>query len=156
MGAGLRPARACYACALPCRTLLLHAPLDAAASRTRRYTVTCGLQAEDALGAVQSEVWRQSSVYLLWAARVKVMTGKASAAWQLYLELDGRRGDDARALLNLIADECFAMGHFYHSCKAFQVRSSRRALAYRLTRTAKAAVHASSLWQGAGVGATGS
>jgi hypothetical protein len=90
----------------------------------RRHTSATSLllQARTALLAVQSANYRASFCYLSWLTRCHVMAHQPEDAWQQYVRLDGSRPTDAAALLHLIANECYDMGHFYHSAKAFQVR----------------------------------
>jgi intraflagellar transport protein 56 len=79
------------------------------------------VQAEEALMLVRSDEYKRSFVYISWLARVLIMNGKPDAAWRLYINMDSKRTSDSFSLLHLLANECFGMGQFYHSCKAFQV-----------------------------------
>jgi hypothetical protein len=82
------------------------------------------VQAEEALMLVGSDEYKRSFVYISWLARVLLMNGKPDAAWRLYINMDSKRTSDSFSLLHLLANECFGMGQFYHSCKAFQVCAS--------------------------------
>ena len=82
-------------------------------------------QATAALLAVRSDSDRQSFGYLSWLARCHVLAGAPDAAWALYVALDPGRGGDSRALLEVLADEGYGMGHFLLAAKAFQARHRR-------------------------------
>lgn len=73
-----------------------------------------------ALGNVKSEAYRRSLNFLSWQARCFIMTRKPEAAWKLYLHLESKQTEDACGLLHIIANECYGMGQFLYSCKAFQ------------------------------------
>lgn len=90
-----------------------------------RVTVMADLQAEEAFMLVRGDAYKSSFGYISWLARVLIMNGKPDAAWRLYINLDSKRTADSFSLLHLLANECFGMGQFYHSCKAFQVSCFR-------------------------------
>jgi hypothetical protein len=82
------------------------------------------MKAHEALLSIKSAEYKSSPHLLPWLARAHIMCHKPEAAWKLYLQMDGSKDAAASAaLLRLIADECYGMGHFYHSAKAFQVCS---------------------------------
>lgn len=61
-------------------------------------------------------------MFVSWLARCCIMTGKPAAAWQLYQaaqEAGGpaATGEDGYSLLQLIANDCYRMGTFYHAIK---------------------------------------
>lgn len=47
------------------------------------------------------------------------MNGKAHLAWEIYINME--TSNESLALLNLIANDCYKMGQFYYSVKAFDV-----------------------------------
>ena len=47
------------------------------------------------------------------------MNNKPDAAWNLYINME--TSNESFSLLQLIANECYRMGQFYYSCKAFDV-----------------------------------
>lgn len=47
------------------------------------------------------------------------MNGQPQSAWELYLKME--TCSESFALLQLIANDCYRMGHFWHACKAFDM-----------------------------------
>jgi intraflagellar transport protein 56 len=45
------------------------------------------------------------------------MNGKPAVAWKMYIEME--TSVDSFTLLQLIANDCYQMGHFFYSAKAF-------------------------------------
>jgi intraflagellar transport protein 56 len=75
--------------------------------------------AEEALLLVTDEKYRSEYVFLSWLARCFIMNGKARDAWELYLKMESNT--DSFAMLVLIANDCYKVGAFYYSAKAFDV-----------------------------------
>jgi len=75
--------------------------------------------AEEAFLLIQSDRIKSEYTYLAWLARCYVMNRKSRLAWELYLKMD--TSSESYSLLNLIANECYKMGQFYYSCKAFDL-----------------------------------
>lgn len=76
-------------------------------------------KAQEALLLVNDEATRNDYCYLSWLARCFIMTGKPREAWELYLKMDNNT--DSFAMLVLIANDCYKVGHFFYSAKAFDV-----------------------------------
>jgi intraflagellar transport protein 56 len=74
-------------------------------------------EAEAAFQLVQNERYKADEVYLKWLGRCHVMSGNPGKAWELYLAMEGSA--DCLGLLQLIANDCYTMGHFYYAAKAF-------------------------------------
>lgn len=76
-------------------------------------------EAEEALQLVTDEGYRSEYVYLSWLARCCIMNNKPRDAWELYLKMESNT--DSFAMLVLIANDCYKVGSFYYSAKAFDV-----------------------------------
>jgi len=76
-------------------------------------------EALEALLMVQQARYRTEFAYVTWLARCYIMTNEPARAWEAYTRME--TSNDTVNLLQLIANDCYKMGHFYYACKAFDV-----------------------------------
>ena len=85
--------------------------------------------AEEALLVIKEEKYRSEYTFISWLCRCYIMNGKPrylyiyiyiySLAWDYHQNLQGT--SEGLNLLSIIANDCYKMGHFYYSCKAFDL-----------------------------------
>lgn len=75
--------------------------------------------AQETFLMIQNEHYKKDIIYMSWLSRCFIMNGFPDQAWELYSAHEGI--EDSCILLQLIANECYRMGHFLTAAKAFDI-----------------------------------
>ncbi|XP_044731989.1 intraflagellar transport protein 56 [Chrysoperla carnea] len=76
-------------------------------------------EAEEAFLLIEDTKLKSDSIYLTNLARCFIMNKKSQRAWDLYMK--NERKSCAYKLLQIIANDCYKMGDFWYSAKAFDI-----------------------------------
>uniref|UniRef100_A0A915PQ81 Intraflagellar transport protein 56 n=1 Tax=Setaria digitata TaxID=48799 RepID=A0A915PQ81_9BILA len=81
--------------------------------------LACGnsAEAEASLVLVVDEEMKKKPTYFLSLARAYIQNGKSNLAWEMSVNM--RNSDDILKLLSLIANDCYRVGDYFYSVKAF-------------------------------------
>jgi intraflagellar transport protein 56 len=78
-------------------------------------------EAERYLLLVKNSSYTHELYYLSWLCRCYIKNKKPEAGWNLYV--DARSTEDSKALLRIIASDCYLAGYYYYSMRAYDVLS---------------------------------
>jgi intraflagellar transport protein 56 len=87
------------------------------------YAIACASsgdykEAEKSFLAIRNERYKSEECYIKWLIRTYIMNGKPKNAWDIYLSTE--TSSDCFNVLQIIGNDCYKMGHFYYSSKAFE------------------------------------
>ena len=73
--------------------------------------------ASEAFLRIHNKSYKRDIIFMSWLSRCYIMNCNPDKAWEIYCE--DPDDDDSPILLQLIANECYRMGHFLTAAKAF-------------------------------------
>ncbi|XP_075559021.1 tetratricopeptide repeat domain 26 [Dermacentor variabilis] len=76
-------------------------------------------EAEEVFLMIQSDKIKSSYIYQSWLTRCYIMNGKPQQAWELYQSMD--TSSESFSLLQLLANDCYKMGHFLYAARGFDL-----------------------------------
>ena len=68
--------------------------------------------------AIRNQKYKSDETYIKWLIRTYIMNGKPKNAWDVYMSTE--TSTDSYAILLLIANDNYKMGHFYYAVKGFE------------------------------------
>ena len=68
---------------------------------------------------VKNEAYKREIFYKSWLCRCYIKNRKPDAAWNLYSEVT--QTEDAKTLLEIIANDCYQTGDYYYSMRAYNI-----------------------------------
>ncbi|KAK8882539.1 Intraflagellar transport protein 56 [Tritrichomonas musculus] len=77
------------------------------------------MEAENYFLQVKNEYYKKEIFYVSWLCRCYIKNKKPESAWNLYQE--ATQTEDAKTLLQIIANDCYIEGFYYFSMKAYDV-----------------------------------
>ncbi len=78
--------------------------------------------AEETLLLIRNISYKEDLCYNAWLSKCYIMKGKPEKAWELYSKIQS--ASESFQLLQLIANDCYRMGHFVFAAKAFHILES--------------------------------
>ena len=78
-------------------------------------------EAERFFLAVKNPLYTQEIFYVSWLCRCYIKNRKPESAWELYTQ--ATQADNAKTLLQIIANDCYLAGMYYYSMKAYDILS---------------------------------
>jgi intraflagellar transport protein 56 len=78
-------------------------------------------EAERCLLAVKNPLYTQDMHYISWLCRCYIRTKKIDQAWRLYV--DATTTEMSKALLHIIASDCYCTGSYYYAMRAYDAMS---------------------------------
>lgn len=78
--------------------------------------------AEKYLLRIQSKAYKSKVIYLKWLSKCFIMNKNPQRAWELYLTHEN--DDFSLHVLQIVGNDCYQMGYFLYSARAFHVLSN--------------------------------